>query len=190
MHQRPPVRLVLLLLCFVLAESVPLRAGDTKYLVDSKGEASINVGVKGDAVYKLAPADLAVYRQIRQHLVDLLLAQPAATSPIGVSLWGEAKAGSTIGSGEPNKVGEIQGFPLYRDEHGLEHHKAALAALSPAERQDPGRSWLSTRSGSIRPCLARRSNSSPSPSSTARDSIRTIRSPTTWGRSSPCDPRT
>ena len=235
MHQRPSVRLVFLFLFFLLAENVPLWAGDTKYLVDSKGEASIKVGVKSDAVYKLAPADLGAYRQIRQRLADLFLAQPAAKSPKGVSLWGEAKAGSTISLGEPkhpnwpvptycyvhfnsiierngkavwasdspvemgvfvndpeacgfaafgmkncqgrrvlyepNKVGEIQGFPLYRDEHGLEtlilsrghtpplvpltqeefigkdpsnqcrvrleHHKAALAALSPAERRAP-----------------------------------------------------
>jgi hypothetical protein len=152
--------------------------------VNDKGEASMNVGMKGDAAYKLTPADLAAYRQSRQRLVELLLAQPAAKPPIGVSLWVDAKAGSPVRSGvldhpnwpvpticyvhfngifdrngkaewgsdspvemsvfvndpegcgfavydmkdtrgrtilyEPNKVGEIQGFPLYRDEHGTE----------------------------------------------------------------------
>jgi hypothetical protein len=143
--------------------------------------------LKGDAAYNLPPADLAAYRRDRQRLVDLLLAQPAARPPIGVSLWVDAKAGSPVRSGaldhptwpiptlcyvhfndiierngkavwdndspvemsvfvndpegcgfdayssgelrdsqgheifyEPNKVGEIQGFTLYRDEHGTE----------------------------------------------------------------------
>ena len=181
------VRLGLALAILALAGSGPLWAGDTKYLVDKRGEASVSVGMKGDAAYRLAPADLAAYRRNRQRLVDLLLAQPAARPPIGVSLWVDAKAGSPVraselehptwpvptlcyvhfnsiierdgkavwandspvemsvfvndpeGCGfpsysngelrdsqgheifyEPNKVGEIQGFTLYRDEHGTE----------------------------------------------------------------------
>jgi hypothetical protein len=100
MHQRTLVRLVHLILLFVLAACASLRAGDAKYLVDYKGAVSANVGAKGDAAYKLSPADLAAYRGNRQRLVNLLSAQPAAKPPIGVSLWLDVKAGSPVSSGE------------------------------------------------------------------------------------------
>jgi hypothetical protein len=76
--------------------------GDNKYLVDYHGVADIKISTDYDRVYKLKPADLAVYRQNRQRLVDLILAQPGVKSPHGVSLIGLARACPPLALEEPD----------------------------------------------------------------------------------------
>ena len=107
-HFRPCVSLGLTFLGFIvfaLLGGGVLLSRDTKYLVDYAGEAKIDIGLSYDGIYKLGADEAGAYRQSRQHLVDLILAQPAAKPPRGVSLVGLARAYPPVAMGKPDHPG-------------------------------------------------------------------------------------